>query len=83
VWWKKHEVFCPILAGLAKFYLSVQATSAPSERVFSAANTVIGVGRTSLHTAMAGRLLFVSRNWEWFLNEVNLEDAIRSIMPEE
>jgi hAT family C-terminal dimerisation region len=62
--WKKHEVFFPILAILAKFYLSVEATSTPSERVSSAANRVIGVRRTSLHPAMAERLLFVSRNWE-------------------
>ncbi|XP_061592770.1 zinc finger BED domain-containing protein 4-like [Cololabis saira] len=34
-WWKRHQPNFPRLSHLAKKYLSVPATSAPSERVFS------------------------------------------------
>ncbi|CAB9520830.1 zinc finger, BED-type containing 1 [Seminavis robusta] len=45
-WWKKNQSLYPILASLAKIYLSVQATSAPSERIFSAASRLISNKRT-------------------------------------
>ena len=34
-WWKRHEKNFPNLSAIAKKYLSIQATSAPSERIFS------------------------------------------------
>ena len=34
-WWKEFQNLCPILARLAKIYLSVQASSAALEKVFS------------------------------------------------
>ncbi|KAG7343051.1 hAT family C-terminal dimerization domain containing protein [Nitzschia inconspicua] len=36
-WWEEKAAYLPIMSGLAKAYLSIQATSAPSERVFSVA----------------------------------------------
>lgn len=33
-WWKNHELFYPNLAKMARDYLSIQATSVASERVF-------------------------------------------------
>ena len=65
---------------LAKQYLSVQATSAPSERVFSAAERVIGTRRGRLSPEMAGRLLFVSRNWDNYLGQMSLQEALDQIM---
>ena len=40
-WWKKNEQQFPRLAAVARQVLSVQPTSAPSERVFSASGTVV------------------------------------------
>jgi len=40
-WWRQHKDTFPILAYLAQVYLAVQATSAPSERVFSQASKII------------------------------------------
>ncbi|CAH2013573.1 unnamed protein product [Acanthoscelides obtectus] len=39
LWWKSRELLYPTLAPLAKKYLSMVATSVPSERVFSKAGT--------------------------------------------
>ena len=36
-WWKLHKDKLPILAELARAYLCIPATSAPSERLFSTA----------------------------------------------
>jgi hAT family C-terminal dimerisation region len=63
LWWKKHGAYFPTLGVMAKYYLSVQATSAPTERIFSAANRIIGAARTNLSPEMAGTLFFVGRNW--------------------
>ena len=49
--WKKNQCLFPTLAKLAKCYLAVQATSAPSERVFSQASLLITTKRTRLSAA--------------------------------
>ncbi|KAG7370145.1 hAT family C-terminal dimerization domain containing protein [Nitzschia inconspicua] len=38
-WWEEKAAYLPIMSSLAKAYLSIQATSAPSERVFSVASS--------------------------------------------
>ena len=38
-WWKNHEAVLPILAKVAKKVLTVPASSAKSERVFSKGET--------------------------------------------
>jgi hypothetical protein len=40
-WWKNNEKNYPTLAALVRVYLAIQATSAPSERVFSVASRLI------------------------------------------
>ena len=37
MWWKCHETFFPIISKLARKYLAIPASTAPSERVFSTA----------------------------------------------
>jgi len=47
-WWKMNEARFPGVARLAKKYLSVQATSAPSERVFSNVGNILTKKRSRL-----------------------------------
>lgn len=75
-WWKKYQSVFPKLARLAKVYLSIQATSAPTERVFSCASRVIGEKKVRMKPENAGKLLYVSRNWQWYQNEINLEQVM-------
>jgi hypothetical protein len=65
-WWKTNQSLFPILANLARIYLAVQATSAPSERVFSTASRILSDIKSKLNPEMAGKMLFVQRNWEWY-----------------
>lgn len=75
-WWKSNEKHFPILARLARIYLPIQATSAPAERVFSRASRIISNLRTGLTPAMAGRLLFVSSNWDWYQQQVAVQQTL-------
>ena len=64
VWWKQNAGAYPVLAELAKTHLPLQATSAPSERVFSTASLVISAKRAGLGNEVAGKLLFLKQNWK-------------------
>ena len=39
-WWKMHNTQLPTIAKLARKYLAIPASSAPSERVFSRAKLI-------------------------------------------
>lgn len=62
-WWRVQQVKFPILAQLARRYLCVPATSAPSERVFSAAGITIANDRARLTPDHANDLVFLRHNW--------------------
>ena len=74
-WWKQNQIAYPILARLAMVYLAVQATSAPSERVFSLASRIISTRRNRLDSTMAGKMLFVSENWKWWQEQLDFYKA--------
>ena len=59
---KKNEQQFPRLAAVARQVLSVQPTSAPSERVFSASGTVFSKKRMSLTPDNADKLIFMHLN---------------------
>ncbi|XP_076841981.1 E3 SUMO-protein ligase ZBED1-like [Brachyhypopomus gauderio] len=61
-WWKRHEPNFPRLGHLAKKYLSIQATSAPSERVFSVGGGIVTCHRASLKPELVDRLIFLAKN---------------------
>ena len=63
-WWAKNEVKYPIIAELARRYLCIPATSAPSERVFSIAGLTIAKDRASLDPEIAGAIIFLNGSWD-------------------
>jgi hypothetical protein len=48
LWWKVNEKKYPRLAALAKYYLSIPASSAFSERCFSFAGNTRSIKRTGI-----------------------------------
>ena len=61
-WWKLHQVKFPKLAILAKRYLSIPATSIPSERCFSTAGLTITKLRSNLEPDTVDLIIFLNRN---------------------
>jgi len=61
-WWKEHEAKYPRLATLARRFLSVMATSVPSERVFSKSGWIANKRRCSLSDEKLSLLTFISCN---------------------
>jgi hypothetical protein len=70
-WWKSHEESFPTLSILAKKFLAIQGSSAPSERIFSQASLLISAKRTSMDPHIAGKALFVKQNWERFEKKID------------
>ncbi|KAH9455304.1 hypothetical protein Pst134EA_022775 [Puccinia striiformis f. sp. tritici] len=62
-YWAQHTKMYPSLSLMARCYLEILATSAPSERVFSRSKTIIGSQRHSLSSASIEHLLCVK---EWY-----------------
>ena len=54
-----NEIRFPTLAKLARVYLAIPATSAPSERVFSKAGQVIDQLRNRLSPETASMIIFM------------------------
>jgi hypothetical protein len=58
-WWKAHHQDFPILSQLAKRYLAIPASSAPSERVFSRLKDTVSPKRNRFSSQKLCQLLFV------------------------
>lgn len=63
-WWKANELKFPTMARLAKRYLCIPATSAPSERVFSTAGNIVTAKRNCLKPENVSTLTFIYQNRE-------------------
>ena len=61
-WWKKNEIEFPLLSVVAKEILSIPASSAPSERVFSKLGRLYTKERLSMSGDLADACLFLSFN---------------------
>ena len=62
LWWKAHQARFPMLSVLARKYLAIPATSAPSERLFSSAGLTIAKERARLTPEHAANLIFLHDN---------------------
>ena len=60
-WWRLHQKTYPGLSKLALKYLSVCATSVPSERIFSTGGKVVH-GRSRLKPETVNELIFLAEN---------------------
>lgn len=63
-WWK-NQVDLPLLSALAKSYLSMPATSVPSERVFSTAGDIVTAQRSLLHPDHVDQHISKKKNLKW------------------
>ncbi|XP_008188657.1 zinc finger BED domain-containing protein 1-like [Acyrthosiphon pisum] len=61
-WWFSNESMFPKLHIMARKYLCIQATSVPSERVFSRAGNIVTDHRASLSDEHCSQLIFLSMN---------------------
>jgi hypothetical protein len=66
LWWKEKRFQFPILACLARKYLCIPATEAPSERIFSTASLLLSKFRNRMDPELAGRMVFVKKNYDWY-----------------
>lgn len=61
-WWRLHEANFPRVASLARKYLCIPATSAPSERAFSTGGNIVSCHRSLLKPENVDRLVFLAKN---------------------
>lgn len=62
LWWWEKSGSLPLLSALAEKYLCVQASSTPSERVFSTAGDTISLERSRILPEKADMLVFLHKN---------------------
>ncbi|XP_011405235.1 PREDICTED: zinc finger BED domain-containing protein 1-like [Amphimedon queenslandica] len=60
-WWKENSQVFPQLAPLARKYLSLLATSVPSERLFSKAGELVSLKRNRLKPKNVNMFLFLNK----------------------
>lgn len=62
VWWRSNHARYPLLSKVARKYMTICATSVPSEHVFSAAGNSVTPFRAALKPGKVNMLVFLSTN---------------------
>ncbi|CAM4307043.1 unnamed protein product [Leuciscus chuanchicus] len=62
MWWWEKRAILPLLTNVATSYLCAQASSTPSERVFSTAGNTLSQERSRLLPEKANMLIFLQKN---------------------
>ena len=62
-WWREKELLYPFLSKLAKRVLCIPASSAASERLFSAAGLTLANDRAHLVPHVAENVILLRKNW--------------------
>lgn len=65
-WWKNRAKRYPVVTELANKFLSIPATSAAAERVFSTAGSIITSKRNALLPENVDILVFINQNKKYF-----------------
>ena len=65
-WWVNNRNNFPILTQFARKYLSILATSVPSEQLFSDVGNYISAKRMQLAPELVNKVLFLKRNCTYF-----------------
>lgn len=61
-WWNENKKKYPLLSQLAKLYLAIPASSAPSERLFSGASNTVTDKRSQIGPEVLHGVLFLKSN---------------------
>ena len=61
-WWQRNKVDFPLFCQLARKYLAIQASSSPSERLFSKAGLISTPSRAQLKPEKVDMLTFLAEN---------------------
>jgi hypothetical protein len=61
-WWEEKKNVYPTLYELSKRLLSIPATSAPSERLWSLASRIITIRRARLKSTLVSDMMFIKEN---------------------
>ena len=77
-WWKAQQHSLPLLAQCARKYHCIPASSAPSERLFSASGNLVSAKRSSLNTKNVDMMLYLHEN----INQVKLTTYDYDLLPE-
>ena len=82
-WWKANAAKMPLLARVARKYLAVQASSTPSERMFSASGTILAPRRMNLAPSHLKKFVFCQNNGPFLLLNVKEWELCRGDNPED
>lgn len=79
MWWKKNQHIFPHLSHLAKLFLGIPSTSAPSQRLFTVAGTLTTARRSDLHPLSAKQALFIHDNWH-LTSEMDTRGKLQNVV---